>query len=373
MICAFAADAREHGPLQQGGAGAALTLTVLLCDCWTSTASDRVRPVATGVQGGLVIAVGTHEPAVELLLLRPAASPLVPPSLVPLGRLGLVPPPPPPLLNAIANSRQQRRRALLAAALGLDAEEGGSSGSGTAAGAAAQQRGSIPESVQLLPSAGSGTSCEVRTSVCVQASLLKESICNIRLQILQPVDPSALAKNCSHVAFSRGSKHQSTTAVARPQQLVDQWHTFMCGCECQRALCDLAHGYPDVQVLVGLRSGALLRAVAQPAATAAGGSGSGGSNGGEEDMADAEVEFPGAEALAGAVSESWDLKQVGMQLCASLQHRDWERLQGTQVRCRRLKEWILVLCLQTWSIFWNLGNILALQKPLKFVLLMAVC
>jgi hypothetical protein len=53
--------------------------------------------VPAGVAGGLLIAVGTHEPAVEVLLLRPGAGPAAAPTLAAVGHLRLAPPQRPPL------------------------------------------------------------------------------------------------------------------------------------------------------------------------------------------------------------------------------------------------------------------------------------
>jgi hypothetical protein len=53
--------------------------------------------ILAGVAGGLLVAVGTHEPAVEVLLLRPGAGATGLPTLAAVGRLHLLPPQRPPL------------------------------------------------------------------------------------------------------------------------------------------------------------------------------------------------------------------------------------------------------------------------------------
>lgn len=117
--------------------------------------SSQVSPAAVAVlagsQGGLLVAVGTHQPAVELLLLRPAgADGRSGAALQPLARLALGPaaalPPP-------AGSRAERRRAELVAALGLENGSGGGGGGGSQ-GLPRRHRGCIPESVQCLAPAG---------------------------------------------------------------------------------------------------------------------------------------------------------------------------------------------------------------------------
>lgn len=53
--------------------------------------------ITTGIAGGLLVAVGTHEPAVEVLLLRPGAGAAGLPTLAAVGRLHLLQPQRPPL------------------------------------------------------------------------------------------------------------------------------------------------------------------------------------------------------------------------------------------------------------------------------------
>lgn len=127
------------------------------CD-WTQTdyhdlpsLSTPQSSSCTGPQGGLLVAVGTHEPAVELLVLRAGAEPRAPATLQPVARLHLAPGPAP--LPPPGDLVSKRRRVLLAAALGLDLGDddtvGGSSGGGGPL--RRRRRGGIPESVQLLP------------------------------------------------------------------------------------------------------------------------------------------------------------------------------------------------------------------------------
>ncbi len=118
-----------------------------------------------GSQGGLLVAVGTHQPAVELLLLRPAgadgrsAAALQPLTRLALGPAAALPPP--------AGGHAERRRAVLVAALGLENGSGGGSGGGSQ-GLPRRHRGYIPESVQCLaPAGGEG---QVEVGACVKRS-----------------------------------------------------------------------------------------------------------------------------------------------------------------------------------------------------------